>query len=85
MLTSPLQLKKTFGPLTTTSFAGIALDSVLIETPFPPDRLNKCFAPLMEFLHRKKATLREVQSLTGLLNFACSVIVPGRALLTEID
>ena len=85
MLTSPLKQKKTFGPLTTTSLAGIALDSVLIETPFPPDRLNKCFPPLMEFLHRKKAILREVQSLNGLLNFASSVRVPGRALFTEID
>ena len=26
-------------------------------------------------------TLREVQSLTGLLNFACSIILPGRAFL----
>ena len=29
-------------------------------------------------MRRKKVTLKEMQSLVGLLNFACSVIVPGR-------
>ena len=42
------------------------------------------FRSAFGFLHRKKATLREVQSLTGLLNFACSVIVPGRAFLRRL-
>ena len=31
------------------------------------------------FLHRKKVTLKELQSLIGLLNFACSIVTPGRA------
>ena len=75
-------MEKTFGPLTTLSFAGIELDSVLMEARLPPDKLNKCSALLWEFLRRKKATLREVQSLTGLLNFACSV--PGRAFLRRL-
>ena len=55
-----------------------------MEARLPPDKLNKCSALLLDFLHRKKATLREVQSLTGLLNFACSVIVPGRAFLRRL-
>ena len=33
---------------------------------------------------RKKVTLREIQSLNGLLNFACSVVVPGRAFLRRL-
>ena len=36
------------------------------------------------FLRRKKVTLREIQSLTGLLNFACSVVVLGRAFLRRL-
>lgn len=84
MLAFLLQQKKTFGPLTTLSFAGIELDSVLMEARLPLDKLNLCSTLLLEFLHRKKATLREVQSLTGLLNFACSVIVPGRAFLRRL-
>ena len=50
----------------------------------PPDKLNKCSALLLEFLYRKKFTLREVQSLTGLLSCACSVLVPGRAFLRRL-
>ena len=33
---------------------------------------------------RRKVTLRELQSLIGLLNFTCSVIVPGRAFLRRL-
>jgi hypothetical protein len=36
------------------------------------------------FLNRKKVTLKDLQSLIGLLNFACSVIVPGRAFLRRL-
>ena len=39
---------------------------------------------LPEFLGCKKVTLKEVQSLSGLLNFACSVIKPGRAFLRRM-
>ena len=36
------------------------------------------------FLTRTKVTLRDLQSLIGLLNFACSVITPGRAFLRRL-
>ena len=39
---------------------------------------------ISDFIHHKKVTLKEVQSLNGLLNFACSVIRPGRAFLRRL-
>ena len=36
------------------------------------------------FLKRKKVTLKELQSLIGCLNFACSIVVPGRAFLRRL-
>lgn len=33
---------------------------------------------------RKKVTLRDLQSLIGLLSFACSVVLPGRAFLRRV-
>ena len=33
---------------------------------------------------RQKVTLRELQSLIGLLNFACLVVVPGTAFLRRL-
>ena len=66
------------------SIAGIELDSALMEARLPLNKLIRCSTLLLEFLHRKKATLREVQSLTDLLNFAFSVIVPGIAFLRRL-
>ena len=80
----PMAPEKTVGPATTISFAGIELDSVLMEARLPSDKLDKCRKLLSLFMHRRKVTLNEIQSLTGLLNFACSVIVPGRAFLHRL-
>ena len=77
----PIAPEKTCGPSTVLSFAGIELDSVSFEAHLPMEKLEKCLCTVSAFLSRKKVTLKEVQSLTGLLNFACSVVVPGRAFL----
>lgn len=50
----------------------------------PEDKLQKCHLLLESFRKRRKVTLRELQSLIGLLNFTCSVIVPGRAFLRRL-
>ena len=64
--------------------AGIELDSVNMEARLPPDKLAKCQDLISGFLRRRKVTLREIQSLTGSLNFACSVVVPGRPFLRRL-
>ena len=76
--------EKTCGPATTLSFAGIELDSICSEARLPIDKIHKSTQLISEFLGRKKVTLKEVQSLSGLLNFACSVIKPGRAFLRRL-
>ena len=76
--------KQTLEPSQIPSFAGIELDSCLMEDRLPLDKVQKCIEIITDFLKRKKVTLREVQSLTGLLNFACSVIVPSRAFLRRL-
>lgn len=50
----------------------------------PQEKLEKQVATISEFLTRKKVTLKEIQSLTSLLNFAWSVVVPGRAFLRRL-
>ena len=79
----PMAPEKTCGPATTMSFAGIELDSILLEARLPLDKIEKCKSLISYFLTHKKVTLKEVQSLTGLLKFACSVIRPGRAFLQD--
>ena len=73
--------EKTVGPLTTLAFAGIELDTVLMEARLPQEKLDKCHELLSAFLRRRKVTLQEIQSL---LNFACTVVVPGRAFLRRL-
>jgi hypothetical protein len=80
----PIAPEKTVGPQTTLTFAGIELDTRLFEARLPADKIAKSKVLLSKFLQRKKATLKEVQSLIGLLNFACSVVVPGRAFLRRL-
>ena len=52
-----------------------------MEAQFPHDKIMKTKTVLSDLLRRKKVSLRETQSLISLLNFACSVVAPGRAFL----
>ena len=49
-----------------------------------PRQNRKCVHFIANFLSRKKVTLKELQSLLGLLNFACAVVTPGRAFLRRL-
>ena len=80
----PMSKEKTFMPATTMTFLGIELDSITFEARLPLEKLDKCKNLINEALCKKKLTLKELQQLTGLLNFACQVIVPGRAFLRRL-
>ena len=73
--------ENTFGPSTILTFAGVELDTICCESRLREDKSLKCKQLIAEFIKKKKATLRELHSLTGVLNFACSVVVPGRCFL----
>ncbi len=55
-----------------------------MEAHLPVDKTAKCKTLISTFLRHKKVMLWEIQSLIGLLNFACSVVVPGRAFLRRL-
>ena len=78
----PIAPEKTVGPQTVLIFAGIELDTM--EARLPNDKITKTKTFLLDFLRRKKVSLKETQSLIGFLNFACSVVVPGRAFLRRL-
>ena len=48
------------------------------------EKLRKCVTLIHEFLKRKKVSLKKMQSLIGLLNFTCSVVIPGRTFLRRM-
>ena len=76
--------KKTVFPSTLLTFVGIEIDSVPMEVRLPLDKIGKIRQALDVTRHKGKVTLRDLQSLIGLLNFACSVVVPGRAFLRRL-
>lgn len=80
----PIKSDKTVLPCTTISFVGIELDSIKMEKRLPQDKLQKIRYTLDLFRHKKKVTLTELQSLIGLLSYACSVVSPGRPFLRRI-
>ncbi|VDI10949.1 Hypothetical predicted protein [Mytilus galloprovincialis] len=80
----PLSAEKTELPSQVMDFVGITLDVIKQEARLPPDKITKCRHLLEKFSHMKRCTLKELQSLIGVLNFACSVIQPGRAFLRRM-
>ena len=80
----PLAPEKTVGPDTVLQFAGITLNSLLFETRLAKDKLAKCHVMLQNFYTRCTVTLKELQSLIGLLNFTSTVIALGHAFLRRL-
>lgn len=80
----PIKESKTVNPTTCLVFLGIELDTCLRVARLPQDKIHKIRESLTSFLHKKKATLKELQSLLGLLNFACQVVIPGRPFLRRL-
>jgi hypothetical protein len=50
-----------------------------MELRLPKEKLSEIKDRLTIILNSRKLILREIQSVIGLLNFACQVVVPGRA------
>ncbi len=55
-----------------------------MEARLPEEKLKKFLGLLKRHGQSKKITVKQLESLTGLLNFACSVIVPGRPFLCRM-
>ena len=62
----------------------ILLDSNKMEARLPVDKLTRIQEVLGQWTKRKCATLQDLQSLIGTLQFACKVIATGHPLLQRI-
>ena len=76
----PTKEEKTEHASTCLVFLGIEFDTVLMEARLPFHKICKISFTLAS-IKKKRLMLRELQSIIGLLNFACSVVLPGRAFL----
>ena len=83
-LNVPIASSKTYAASTSLEFLGVLLDSQNMIACLPPDKLERTKVELHNWQSKKSCTLRELQSLIGTLQFACRVIVPGRAFLQRM-
>ena len=80
----PMAADKTEGPATKLTFLGIELDTMEMRASLPADKLEELRDLLTEWSSKEKASIQELQSLAGMLNFACAVVRPGRFYLRRI-
>ena len=78
MINIPIKHYKTVLPTSKVVLHGIEADSVTQTVELPKDQLSALCAKLIAMSKRKNASLREVQSLVGSLQYSCRVISPGR-------
>ena len=74
----PVAVEKTEGPTTVLIFLGLELDSDEMVVRVPIDKVLEIMQKIEAVLSKRKVTLRTMQSLIGVLQFACRAIIPGR-------
>lgn len=76
--------EKTEGPSTCLTFLGIELDADNRCARLPMEKIAKCKRLIGDLLLVRSTTLVRLQEILGLLNFACSVVQPGRCFLRRL-
>ena len=80
----PIKEEKTVYAQTTMTFLGIELDTIAMEAILPLEKVIQIWNSLSEMRVRRKVTLRELQSLIGLLSCACCVDQSDRTFLRRL-
>lgn len=80
----PMAPDKTEGPSVILTFLGITLSTLTMQATLPLDKLMDCQGDINFCLSHKKVTKQKLQSVNGRLNFACSVVLPGRCFLRRM-
>ena len=75
---------KVVDPTTKITFLGIELDSICMTIRLPSAKLVSLKCELDEFIHRRRASKRQLQSIAGKLSWAAGVVKGGRVFLRRI-
>ena len=73
-----ISFRKLSAPSRVTRFLGIDIDSDQMELRLPEDKMVKLKLVLRSFVHKRKATRRELEQLGGILAHCCKVVRGGR-------
>ena len=69
------------GPASRLVLLGIVIDTEKGELSLPPEKLQRLLTAVDVWIGKKWCSRRELESLIGTLQHACSVIKPGRSFL----
>ena len=80
----PIEQSKLEGPDTCLTFLGIEIDTDQLQLRLPHKKLVDLKALLVAYMGHISIPKKEVERLTGLLQFACKVVRPGRPFLRRL-
>ena len=80
----PIKESKTCLPSTCAIVHGMEMDTNTMEIRLPADKLQKASSQLSAIKSKRRVKLATIQSIVGLLNFACKAIIPGRSFLRRL-
>jgi hypothetical protein len=83
-LNIPINKEKTVVPSKVAVVHGIEVNTTEMIARLPMDKIHNAIDKLKQMYHKQKIKLVDIQSLIGVLNFACKVIKPGRAFLRRL-
>ena len=77
----PVSMEKTFWSNQYMTFLGLLIDTINQIICIPEEKIEKAKVMIVKLLNKKsnKATVGQIQELTGFLNFLGKAVVPGRA------
>ena len=80
----PIARTKTAGPSQVITFLGIELDTHLMIARLPHAKPDTYREDIQNYMTHDKVTLRELKSIIGKLQFATTVVTPGRSFLRRL-
>ena len=80
----PIEQSKLEGPDTCLTFLGIEIDTEKLQLRLPRKKLADLKALLASYMCHSSIPKKEIERITGLLQFACKVVRPGRPFLRRL-
>ena len=80
----PLELSKLEGPSSCLTFLGVEIDAIMMQAKLPPEKLSGLKQELRSAIDKTTMLKRDLQWLTGLLQFATREVKPGRPFLRQL-
>ena len=84
LLRIPIESSKLEGPVTCLTFLGIEVDAASFQLCLPRAKLSELMLCLQQCVHHRSVRKRDLEHLTGLLQFVTKVVRQGRPFLKRL-